>query len=325
MEQREITTIEGSQNFPQNDNDVLELIEKIALQENKALKSANQFREGLRQVKVQDGKVLEQSVIKMAESRIFDKNATSREPLDPTLAVTYHNNFAKRQYQTTIRKSDIRSVIANKGLGVNEMTANILATLSEGADAEEYEKSINLIYTANIIDFATITGKKPKNMKGVLYMIRKAYNSLKHNNSNLTTAHQFKSATPVSDIRIAMSTDVSNLIDVTELADILNLEKEQLFGKINLFDTSYDDKLNKYMIFVYDINAFGRAERDDHFETERVARGEFDNAYKSVDDAFYHCGLFKAVKFDVTDAGTTAEAEILDDVQVVKAKAKASK
>lgn len=319
LTKQQITDLEGSDEFPTNENDVLTCVEVIAKQDILALKSANKLNDAVKTFEVENGKVLETAVIKMAEARAFDKDSFSRAPLDPTLAVKYHNNFEEKQYQTTVRKNDIRKIIANKGVGVEEVAGEIISTLTEGEGHDDYVKTLNLMYSANFKDFTTIYAKKPKNMKGVLYMIRKMYNHLKHDNNDLTE-HDFISSTKESDIRIAFSTDVSNLIDVVELASILHLEKEALMGKINLFDVSYDSEKNPYMIFVYDVNALGKATRLYVMETEHVARGLYDNAYLTIDKCFYHSGLFKGCKLDVTDACEDAEEQILEDAEVKKYK-----
>lgn len=318
MEQREITTQEGQANYPQNDNDVLELIETIARQNIKGLKSFNKLADGLKRIDVENGAVLEEAVIKMAESRAFDKNDYSRAPLDPQLVVKYFNNWVARTFQTTIRKDDIRKIIANKGAGVEGVATEILDTLTQGEGHEDYVKCLTLLGTANFKDFSLVVKKKPKNMKGVLYMIRDMYNHLKYDNADLTDM-EWISSTPEDDIRIAMTTAMSNLIDVSELADVLNLEKEKLFGKIVLADTSFDEDFDasKYVVYVYDINAIGCAIRKYKYDSEHVARGDYDNAYLHTEKMYFHCGLFKGAKLDCSDACEDAEGELVDEVTPV--------
>lgn len=313
MEQREITTIEGQVNYPQNDNDVLELIETIAVQNIKGLKSTNKLADGVKRFNVENGTVLEEAVIKMAESRAFNKNGYSRAPLDPTLVVKYFNKWVARTFQTTIRKDDIRKIIANKGAGVEGVTSEILDTLTQGEGHEDYVRVLTLFNDANFKDYSVVSGKRPKSIKGVLYMIREMYNHLKYDNNDLTD-HDFISSTPESDIRILMTTDMANLIDVSELAVVLNLEKEELFGKIVLADTSFAQGQGKYVVFVYDINAIGCAVRKFKYDSEHVAEGDYDNAYLHTDKMYYHCGLFKGAKLDCTEVGESAEAELVDEI-----------
>ena len=65
--------------------------------------------------------------------------APDLSPKDPTLDVKYFNNWEAKQFQTTIRRSDIRKIIADKGTGFDEVVSGILATLSEGEGFDDYK------------------------------------------------------------------------------------------------------------------------------------------------------------------------------------------
>ena len=64
----DVTTLEGSDNFPVNINDVYGLIETIASQNIRALRSTNRIVDGFFDYDVENGKVIEEAVIAMAKA-----------------------------------------------------------------------------------------------------------------------------------------------------------------------------------------------------------------------------------------------------------------
>lgn len=308
----DVTTIEGSDNFPVNINDVYGLIETIAAQNIRAVKSSNKIVDGFYDYEVENGKVIEESVIAMAKSQAFDKNSYVFTPAEPELYVRYFNNYTAQQFETTVRRNDIRKVLADKGSGMESVISEILDTLNQAEGFDDFKKMRNVLFTATTTDYNTKVLKgAPASMKGVIYALRDAYNHLKATNSDLT-AEAFESATPEEDIRIAITPKLLNLIDVTELANVFNLEKESLFGKIVVVDTDdMDSTDNDYKAIVYDRKAFGRATRLYEYSQDISGRGLFTNHYLTVDRAYFHNGLFKTAKIDATAAATAAKAELI--------------
>ena len=148
-------------------------------------------------------------------------------------------------------------------------------------------------------------------MKGVIYAMRNMYNHLKTNNSDLTS-DVYVSATPVEDIRVAIPRDVLDLIDIVELANIFNLSKEEILGKIVIVDTSDVGNADwKYNVVVYDRKAMGRATRLYEYESERVAKGRYDNHYLTVDRMYFFNGLFKTASINCKKAVTEAKAQLI--------------
>ena len=244
----DVTTIIGSDTFPVNANDVYELVETIAVQNIRSLKSSNRIEDAFYDYVVENGTVIEEAVTAMAEAQDFVKTgAPDLSPLDPKLFVKYFNNWEAKQFQTTVRRSDIRKIIANKGTGFDELVAQILATLSEGegyydmgkmADAIGRLCSIESDDEARTRCFHVIVGRKAINAKGVLWALREAFNMLKATNTiglvkpaGMSDADfaKLKQATPVEDIRIAVSESMLNLIDITELANALFYLMDMIF------------------------------------------------------------------------------------------------
>lgn len=312
----DVATILGSETFPVNANDVYGLVETMAVQNIRAVRSANRIEDAFYDYVVDNGTVIEEAIVAMAESQAFVKTgAPDLSPKDPTLDVKYFNNWTAKQFQITVRRSDIRKIIADKGTGFDELVAIILATLSEGEGYDDYKAMRDIIKDASIGFDASLeifNDKHPKNMKGVIYAMREMYNALKATNLvGLDKDNGILQATPVEDIRIAVSESVLNLIDVVELANVFNLSKEELFGKLVVipFDADYD--VSK--ILVYDRKALGRGTRLFEYSQDVIGKGLYTNHYLTTERCYFYNGLFKALKLDISVALASGIAEVLED------------
>ena len=309
----EITGINGSATFPANSNDVYGLIETLAVQNIRGLKSYNRIVDGFYEYDVENGKVIEEAVIEMAQAQAFDKNTVSFSPTDPAVKARYFNNFESKQFPTTIRRDDIRAIIANKGAGVEDVVSIILDTLSQGEGNYDFIQCRNLLYNAGFKNYRPLLGGVPQTMKGVVYALRDMYNHLKCNNSDLTD-YSYVSATPEEDIYIALSPKVMNLIDVKEWAEVFNLQKEELFGKLVVVDVDdLSDHTYDYFVYVYDRKALGRATRVYDYTQDVIGKTRFTNHYLTVERAYFHNGLFKGAYLDCSEACATEKATIIGD------------
>lgn len=311
----DVTTILGSEKFPLNENDVYNLVETIARQNIRAVKSSNRIEDAFYEYEVENGAVIEEALIEMAEGGVFNKTATGSQPdlspKDPSLKAKYFNNWTAKQWKTTIRKSDIRKVIADKGTGFDEVVSAILATLTEGEGYDDYKAMRDVIKDESVGEDASVSvfgNRHPKNMKGVVYCMREMYNVLKATNTK--GGVQVLQATPVEDIRIAVSESVLNLIDVVELANIFNLSKEELFGKLIVIP--YDVDYNKAKILVYDRKALGRGTRLFEYSQDIIGSSLYTNHYLTTERCYFYNALFKALKLDISVALASAEGDLLE-------------
>jgi len=318
----ETTSEEGSADFPVTVNEYIASVEKIAIQESEGLKSANKLDDGMKLYDVNDGSVIEKSVVAMAKSTMFDRDAWDKTPVDPTAYARYFNNWEKRQYPVTVRRDDIRKIVANKGVSVDDFVTEILDTLTQGEGNEDYINQVLLLQRANFIDFRSNLGGIPKTMKGVIYALRKAYNHLKANNNDMCSLHNETCASRESDIRIAVSSDLLNLIDVVELAHVFNLSKEELFGKLVIYDLTvlkekgYSEESIKLMstrAFIYDINSIIKGVRLREITKDESGKGRFVNFYLTVDRLYAHCGLFKGCYINCAEACISALNDVIQD------------
>lgn len=301
VETVDITTLTGSDTFPVNANDVYGLVETLAVQNIRAVKSSNRIEDAFYDYAVENGAVIEEAVVNMAEKQAFVKTGDPNlAPKDPTLYVKYFNNWESAQFQTTIRRSDIRKIIANKGTGLEEVVAEILASLSEGEGYEDYNKMREALQSTDVGADASQSlfgGKVPANMKGVIFAIRQMFNALKATN---TIGSEVLQATPVEDIRIAIPETILNMMDITELANAFNLEKEELFGK--LVKLPYDVEYSETLIVVYDRKALGRGTRLFEYSQDIIGKGLYTNHYLTTERCYFYNSLFKALHLDVSKA-----------------------
>lgn len=322
MTLEELQSIIGTDQFPTNVNDVYNLIETIAIQEIRAVQSANRLIDATFDYDVENGQVIQSAVIEMAKSTAYDKNAYDRAPKDPTVHVRYFSDYKNTQFETTIRRDDIRRIIANKGVGVEDVIAQIISTLTSGESHEDFIDTRDLILNDFVPDYSTILGGKPKNLKGVIYAARNMYNHLKSDNSDLTegagTENAYISSTPAQDIRVAMTESLLNLIDVVELANIFNLSKEELFGVMVVIPDSDLPAEKKYKLVVYDRKSMGKALFTYDFTQEPVAKGRFLNQYLTVSRCYFYNELFKACQLDCTEAAQLALGEIIEKIPTEK-------
>ena len=312
----DVTTLLGSSDFPVNVNDVYSLIETICVQNIRGVKSSNRIEDAFYDYVVENGTVVEEAIIKMAEKQNFVKTGNPNlAPKDPTLAVKYFNNWEPAQFQTTVRRNDIRKIIADKGTGIDEVVSAILDTLNQGEGYNDYKAMRDLIKNASVGFDANTTlfgDKHAKNIKGLIYQMREAYNALKATNFvGLDDQVSFEQATPVEDIRIAVSESVLNLMDLVELASVFNLTKEELFGKLVVipFDADYD----KFKVLVYDRKALGRGTRLYEYSQDVIGKGLYTNHYLTVERCYFYNGLFKCLAIDAQEAVEAGEASVLED------------
>ena len=311
----DVTTFLGSDKLPLKENDVYGLVETIASQNIRAAKSTNRIVDGFYDYDVTDGSVIEEAVVEMAKKQDFIRQGNPDfSPKDAKLHVKYFNNWETSQFQTTTRKTDIKNIIANKGTGFDELVSEIIGTLTEGEGHDDYVKMRNIIADETVGKDCRIDlfgGQVPSNAKGIIYCAREMYNALKATNNLGGVAYEY--GVPVEDIRIAISESVLNLLDVTELANVFNLTKEELFGKLVVLP--FDKAVIPTKLMVYDRKALGRGTRLYEYSQDIIGKGLYTNHYLTTDRCYFYNDLFKAMTLDITRAAASARSELLIPVE----------
>ncbi len=312
------TPFDGSSQFPTTANDVYGLVEKLAVQNITALKGANPIANAFYEYDVDgSGNVIEESVIEMAEAGTFDKNTPNFAPKDPSLKARYFNNWQEKQFKTTIRKNDIRKIIADgKGESVEGVTNKILSSLNEGEADYDTGKMISAF--ANLDGevatyegtFTYASGKTLKNASAIIYAIRECYNYLKASNTTEDQNGEVtgKYAVDPSFIRVAISESVLNLIDVTTLANVLNLEKVELMGM--LVKIPFNSVLSEHFVYVYDVRALGRGTRVYEYSQDIVGSTLYSNHFLTTERCYFRNPLFKVLEINAFTAIANARSEL---------------
>lgn len=311
-----ITPTTGQTTFPATENAYYSAVEKIARQEIRNVKSTSKLDDALFYYDMTGetdyGDVIEQMLIDKATAQAYDPDTCLITPNDPTVKVRYFKDWNTRVYKATIRRNEVRRILA-KGVQDNNsletFAGQILDTVTQGNDDDEFLYERQLITETTLTDFAATLGGTPANMQGVIFAIREMYNYIKGMNTLFSTSG-FKMSTPAEDIRVAISERLMNLIDVGELSRILNLSKEELFGKLVIIPTTDQAAPALYKVIVYDRKAFNRARRVYSLD-EKTCDPKFKNYELTVEDMYFYSPLFKATSLDVTASATAKFNELI--------------
>lgn len=303
-----ITPENGAADFPTTENSYYPLVETLAYQNIKGVKSANRLDDAFFFVDLTDanGMVLETALIDKAECQAYDKSQCDKSPLDPKVVARYFNNWTSCRFKTTLRRDEIRKILANKGQGLEDVAAEVLSSLTEGRDSTEFKSGRSLILNTSLIDYTSTLGGTPANLRGVIYAIRDMYDTLRTDNSGFDVT-TWETHTPEEDIRIAISSKLLNLLGVGELANVLHLSEVELWGKLVVVPVSDLDRSQWFKVAVYDRKAMLHSRRKNTMDNEKCAGSEYWNYYLFVDDLFAYNPLFKATSMDFK---AVAEAEL---------------
>ena len=312
-----VTPINGSQTFPATANAFLAAVETIAHQNVRAVKSTNRIEDAFYEYEVKDGKVIEEAIIAMAARQAFVPTAQGAQPdlspLDPVLDIRYFNNFDENQFKVTKRPDEIHAVIAS-GMSEEKLAAEILDTLTAGEGDYDYsqmraiiEDSVNVGVNASA---ALFNNGVPQTAKGIMYAIRRMFNAVKATNTiGIGATTPIKQGVPVEDIRVAVCEDVLALIDMTELANLFNLSKEEILGKIVMLPT--DANYAGTRVLVYDRKALGRATRTFEYGQDVLQLQRYVNFGLTTSRAYFYNPMFKCLSLDCSTAVAAEEGQLI--------------
>lgn len=312
------TPINGTATFPVEYGDYLKSVETIASQNIRAVKNTNKIENAFKEYPVDDnGKVIVESVIEMAEGAPFTRTADGAQPdlspSDPSIEVRYFNNWKTEQFKTTIRKDEIRNALI-KGKSAEETASEVIATLTEGEGLSDYKKMRAILDNTEEVGVeasAELFGnKKPLNMKGVLYAIRAMFNAVKNTNDRGLSEVKVVQGVDISNIRIAINEDILALIDMVELASLFNLSKEEILGTIVSVPFSGVPAKDN-LIRVYDVRALGRGTRVYEYGMDELGLARYTNHGLTTERCYFYNPIFKCYWLDVTKAVSTAKDTLL--------------
>ena len=261
---------------------------------------------------VTNGKEVEISVIGKAEAQAYDRTgANIWKDHPPKIDTIYNpNDWDKKQFIETLRLDDIREAMMS-GQSAEETAAKIIDACTQG-DANYRYKQLREVMTApNFFkDYSKICGYSPKNMQGILALCKDAYAHLAASNNDSTASTTIEMETPAADIYTLIPSKVLNLLDTTELANVYNLEKAGLIGKIISVNVDDLDKQYWYKVRVCDRKVVRRYRKIYDFLVDRNNTGRFAQHILCTECLTFLCGLFKAVEIDCTAACEAKLTEI---------------
>ena len=287
-------------------------VAKFASQYIYALESSNPLEQYFPLEDVTDGKEVEISVIGKAEAQAFDRTGANIWKDHPPKISTIYNpkDWDAKQFIETLRIDEIRAAMA-RGQSAEETAAKIIDATTQG-DANYRYKQLREVMTATDFfkDYSKICGYKPKNMQGVLLLCKDAYAHLAASNNDSTAQTDIEMETPAADIYTLIPSKVLNLLDTTELANVYNLEKAGLIGKIVPVNVDDLDKSFWYKVRVCDRKVVRRYRRIYDYLVDRNNTGRFEQHILTSECLTFLCGLFKAVEIDCTAACEAKLTEI---------------
>lgn len=305
-----ITPPTGSTEFPVNENLAYQAVEAIARQEITNAKSTNRIYDGVYELEVDEGTVIEQVMLGLAEKQAFDRDRVGVQLKDPKTYVRYFNNFEVSQYLTTIRDRDIRAIITGTGPATKESVAgDIIDTLTQADGHDDFVNTRGLILATDAYDYTAELGGAPKTMEGVLFALRDMYNQIRYDNTEYTSTGEIMS-TPENDIRIAISDKMMALIDVVALANIFNMSKADIIGKIVIVPVGDLENSEWWKVIVYDRKRFNRATRLYEYLQMPKQPGLSVTTYLTVERAYFESELFKATQLDCLTAAQAKYNEL---------------
>lgn len=293
-------------------NEYLNEVNKFCSQYIYALQSTNPLDEFFPVEEVSNGDAVEISVIAKAEAQAFDPTGVNIwKKHKPVIATNWNPDaWDEKQFIVTLEPVEIRkAMLANKS--PEETAAKIIDTLTQGCENYRY-KSLREIMVAKGFykDYATIGKYTAKNLSGVLFIAKDAYNHLRATNADSCPSTTIEMETPASDIYTLIPSKVVDLLDTTELSNLYNLEKASLIGKIIVVNVDDLPEENWFKIKVIDKKVVRRYRRTYDFSEDRNNTGRFSQQILFNDEMNFLCGLFKAVEIDATAACNAKLIEI---------------
>ena len=311
---------EASKVFSNTINEFVGDVEKICRQELDLCTSNNRLDDAFTKYDIDTGSEFEWGFIKSLLPQNVDKTKPDFAPKDANAVFVYLNEWDTKLFKTSTREDEIRKVIANKGLSKEEFASRIIANLTESESQYNYTKERDLIGGSGVDETSNLdNGLVAKNSKGIMYVVRVAYNRLKAFNTfgvkgvvvdGETIKYDY--GVNAEDVRIVIGEDVLALIDITELAQVFNLEKEQLMGKLVVMphDSEYDDT----KIVVYDKKAFVEGTRLYQYLVDMAPYNTgsgYINHNLKTDKCFGYIPMRKVAVIDISKAIAASKEDVL--------------
>lgn len=247
-----------------------------------------------------NGKIKEELFIEMAEPYAFVKDDTQYvfKGNDAGLHFVYYGDWNNEQSNKELFDFKVREMLAN-GKTLDDIAMSVVASLRNGDNDKIFNDLKGLLLTAKEsmtpYEVATVS-----TTEDLLLQIRNAISDFEFAND---TYCAYKHATIKENIRIIISAKLVNLIDVTKLANTLNIDRAEmdaLFWKVDTTDN---------VIYIVDKNAIGYFTRNTQGYSERLRPMRKTIFYYDNDKLYYYSPLFKATYITFDASAMTLELE----------------
>lgn len=269
-----------------------DIIEKIANTIISTSEATNHFAI-LDKGKVENGIIVEQIVAKLATAYAFDHTKVDVfAKANVELVTRYFQDWIENQYQVTIEEQEIKRIITSSE-NLTQLASVLIATMTNAHNNDLYKTLLGLMNSVakDVTPIQTEVTLTANTAEEILQAIRDTVKSFQFCNSTYNPSG-IDSVTPLENIVIAIPYKVLNKLDIVKLANVFNLEKTQLLGRI--IETDDADNL----IYIFDINAFGYFTRLSDVTSQLNAKSHYTNYWLTVQELPYFSPLFKSTFID---------------------------
>lgn len=287
----------GSPTFENQYSSEFDLVFKIARSAIRKVQSSNPLQ-FIDKGTIENGVIIEDAIVKLAESYAFDKNAVDVfAKKNPELVVRYFKDWTEKQFQTTVSFNDLRKVLLS-GQSAEQIAETIVANLSESEGYEDFVNSKQIFEYASTEQDGNVPMVKVgndisiTNIKAILKALKDTVDGMSFVNSDFNKAN-IKRSTPKDRIYIVMPYWIKNAIDVDELAGVFNLSKAEIESKIVTIDSGNN-------IYVVDREAIIKYTRLYLMTDEWNAKALYMNYFLTVDRMYAFSQLFDSAFITVT-------------------------
>lgn len=273
--------------------DTYGVLEKIANTLIETVEGKNPF-DVLNKGKVETGIIVEQIVAKLATAYAFDNTAVDVfAKTAPDLVVRYFQDWIENQFPCTIEEQEIKRIVGSVD-NLSKLAGVMIASMTNAHDNDIYQTMLGLM--TDVADDITpiqtkVTLSATPDANELITAIRDTIKTMTFCNSTYCPAG-FVTKSAIDNIMLAIPYKVMNKLDVTKLANVYNLEKADLMGRI--IET---DQTDNY-IFIFDKNAFGWYTRMLDVTSERNQKGHYTNYWLTAQELPYFSPLFNSTFID---------------------------
>lgn len=256
------------------------------------------------------GQTIETSIIAAAQGQAYSPDgAPDFTGVNPKFYTRFFREWIDVQYETQVNLDEARKAASGKGVSENDIAQYIVDSLAQGEIRDDFYARRDLLMNSPVPNFSKIIGGVPTTMDGAIWAIREAYNYLTSINEGLASG-PYASRVKPEDVRIAITDKALNLIDVVRLANVFNLEKDDLLGRIVVERAGDLPAEQQYRAVIYDRKAMNVAEFTYDYTQDVIGQKRKTLHYLTVSRQYFYNSLFKACAIDLTVAAQAAVATL---------------